>query len=328
MSELYPLLFEPVYKHYIWGGRNLEKLGKDLPDVEKVAESWEISAHDDGTTEVKNGSFTGMGLDALFNLLGENLVGKNNQWALDRNKFPLLVKLLDANQNLSVQVHPDDDYAKLNEGNELGKSEMWVVLDAAPDAAIIYGLSKDVDKETFRSAIRNGDLGKFLNRVNIKKGDHVCVPSGTLHAILEGALIAEIQQNSNTTYRVFDWNRLGADGNPRALHIDNALDVINFEQVSSLLPEPESKRSGEKWSCEVLCKNKYFITERYFLEEGAVIDGLCDGSTMEIWGLIYGSVAINTEILDRVQFVLLPAAMGEYKIIANKPSTLLRTYVE
>jgi mannose-6-phosphate isomerase len=328
MPNLYPLLFEPVLKHYIWGGRNLEKLGRVLPEKGKVAESWEIAAHEDGMVLVKNGTYAGKELGNLLEMLGEDLVGSNNQWALDRGKFPLLVKLIDANKNLSVQVHPDDSYARKHEGNELGKSEMWVVLDAKPDAEIIYGLNEQVNKESFRNAIENGDLGKYLQRVQIKPGDHVCVPSNTLHAILEGALIAEIQQNSNTTYRVYDWNRVGDDGKPRELHIDKALDVINFDQVGFSLSKPEPKNGGDGWSVEGLCQNQYFTTDRYQINKGAVVTGLCDGTTLEIWGILSGSVEIKKQRIDPVTFVLLPAALGEYKIKAIKDSTLLRTYVE
>jgi mannose-6-phosphate isomerase len=328
MPNLYPLLFEPVLKNYIWGGRNLEKLGRVLPENGKVAESWEIAAHEDGMVLVKNGTYAGKELGNLLEMLGEDLVGSNNQWALDRGKFPLLVKLIDANKNLSVQVHPDDSYARKHEGNELGKSEMWVVLDAKPDAEIIYGLNEQVNKESFRNAIENGDLGKYLQRVQIKPGDHVCVPSNTLHAILEGALIAEIQQNSNTTYRVYDWNRVGDDGKPRELHIDKALDVINFDQVGFSLSKPEPKNGGDGWSVEGLCQNQYFTTDRYQINKGAVVTGLCDGTTLEIWGILSGSVEIKKQRIDPVTFVLLPAALGEYKIKAIKDSTLLRTYVE
>lgn len=328
MADLYPLLFKPVLKKYIWGGRNLEKLGRDLPGDDKVAESWEIAAHKDGMVVVKNGSYVGKELGELLKILGEDLVGSNNQWALERGKFPLLVKLIDANKNLSVQVHPGDVYAQKNEGNELGKSEMWVVLDANPGAEIIYGLNQQVTKESFRFAIEKGDLEKYLQRVQIKQGDHICVPSETLHAILEGVLIVEIQQNSNTTYRVYDWNRLGDDGIPRKLHIDKALDVINFEQVGCSLSKPLPKNGGNGWSVEGLCQNQYFTTDRYQLDERAVVRGLCDGSTLEIWGLLSGSIQINGQRIDPVTFVLLPAAMGEYKIIANKSSMLLRTYVE
>ena len=328
MPELYPLIFEPVLKNYIWGGDNLKKIGRKLPENEKVAESWEIAAHEDGMTVVKNGAYAGKSLGELLEILGEDLVGRKNGWALKRGKFPLLVKLIDANRNLSVQVHPGDRYARKHEGNELGKSEMWVALDAENDAEIVYGLEEQVTKESFEEAIENGDLEKYLHRVRIKRGDHVCVPSETLHAIMEGALIAEIQQNSNTTYRVYDWNRVGDDGKPRELHVDKALDVINFNQVGMDLPSPKSKKGGKGWTLEGLCQNQYFNSDRYHVKEDAVINGICDGTSLEIWGVLSGSIEINAKKFDSVRFILLPASMGNYEIKAKQPSVLLRTYVE
>jgi len=327
MSDYYPLLFEPVLKHYLWGGRNLEKLGRDLPENTIVAESWEIAAHNGGMSIIKNGKFKGQTLDDLLISLGVDLVGTNNQWALDRGKFPLLVKLIDANQPLSVQVHPDDEYAMAHEGNELGKFEMWVILDAEPGAEIIYGFREQIDKKTFLKAVDKGILGEFLHHIPIKKGDHICVPSRTLHAILKGALIAEIQQNSNTTYRVFDWNRLGEGGKPRDLHVDKALDVINFAQVGVSLPDAKTLNDGDRWTAESLCDNRYFTSERIRIKNGGTYSGFCDGSTLEMWGVLSGRIKINDIELDPVNFFLLPAALGAYTIAACDDSVLLRTFV-
>ncbi|MDF1519935.1 MAG: type I phosphomannose isomerase catalytic subunit [Brevefilum sp.] len=327
MSDYYPLLFEPVLKYYLWGGRNFQKLGRELPENTEVAESWEIAAHKDGMSIVLNGKYKGQTLGDLFSELGECLVGFNNQWALDRGKFPLMVKLIDANQSLSVQVHPDDTYAMAHEGNELGKFEMWVIIDAEPGAEIIYGFREQIDKETFREAVEKGTLGKFLHHIPIKKGDHICVPSRTIHAILEGALIAEIQQNSNTTYRVFDWNRLGDDGKPRALHLEKALDVIDFAQVGASLPDVKISNAGDGWTAERLCENRYFTTERIRISNGGAYSGFCDGSTLEIWGVLSGSVKVNEIDLYPVTFVLMPAALGAFTVAARDDAVLLRTFV-
>ncbi|HFE65745.1 MAG TPA: mannose-6-phosphate isomerase, partial [Chloroflexi bacterium] len=235
-NNLYPLTFTPVLKDYIWGGRHLEALGRKLPPG-IIAESWEIAAHEDGTAVVNNGRFAGKLLTEVQAELGLDLIGKKCAWAQERSKFPLLIKLLDANRPLSVQVHPDDAYALAREGNELGKTEMWVVLRAEPGAEIILGVTKGTTPELFRAGIENGRLEPYLHRIKVKKGDHICVPAGSLHAIMSGLLIAEIQQNSNTTYRVYDWNRVGVDGRPRPLRIDKALDVINFDQVEPALTE-------------------------------------------------------------------------------------------
>lgn len=326
MTELYPLIFEPVLKDYIWGGRNLEKLGRRLPPG-KTAESWEIAAHKDGTAVVANGHFAGQPLTAVHQALGLDLIGSNNIWAQERGKFPLLIKLLDANQPLSVQVHPDDDYAQKHEDNELGKTEMWVVLHAEPEAAIILGIKPGTTPANFRQAILDGDLERYLHRVPVKTGDVACVPAGSLHAILDGLIIAEIQQNSNTTYRVYDWNRVGTDGKGRPLHIDKALDVINFDQVEPGLCQPELIHKAGSFRRYRLCHNRYFVTERVEMQAGAVFNGRCDGSTLEIWGVIDGEVEINGVGLTAVRFTLLPAALGNFTIKSANNTSLLRSYV-
>ena len=325
MAKLYPLLFTPVLKHYVWGGRNLQKLGRDLPDGQRIAESWEISGHEDGLTVVSNGSFAGKTLPQLLQIMGEDLVGSHNLWALERGIFPLMVKLLDAEHRLSVQVHPDDAYAQKHEVNELGKAEMWVVLDAKPGAEIIFGFSQEITSEEIRQAISKGSLEHYLHHIPVQVGDHICVPPGTLHAILEGVLITEIQQNSNTTYRVYDWNRVD-DGQPRALHVDQAIDVINFNQVRSNLPEAKSIAETPQLKLERLCQNPYFITERITAKEKYSFSGCCDGSSLEIWGVISGEAHIAGISLKKVQFCLLPAAMGSFSLHSQPGTVLLRVY--
>ncbi|MAU00730.1 MAG: mannose-6-phosphate isomerase [Anaerolineaceae bacterium] len=326
-QDLYPLLFEPILKDYIWGGRNLEKLGRKLPPEGVIAESWEIAGHEDGTTRVVNGRYAGKLLTELHEELGLALIGSRSAWAEERGKFPLLIKLLDANRPLSVQVHPRDEYALANEGNELGKTEMWVVLHAEPEAEVILGVSHQISKEEFRVAINNNNLKPHLNRINVQTGDHICVPAGSLHAIMGGLLIAEIQQNSNTTYRVYDWGRVGADGQPRQLHVDKALDVIDFEQIAPELCPPERIASENGVRRSLLCKTDYFVTERVEMAAGSTFQGNCTGETLEIWGITQGDVIVNDLALSAVRFVLLPAAMGEFTITAVSPATLLRSYV-
>lgn len=326
MKNLYPLLFKPVLKDYIWGGRNLAtKLGRPLPDG-NIAESWEISGHKDGTTVVENGRFAGKLLTEVHEELGLDLIGTHNEWAQARNKFPLLIKILDANRALSVQVHPEDDYALANEGNELGKTEMWVVLDAKPDASVILGVTEGTTPEAFRQAITDGKLEPFLHHIPVKAGDVVCVPAGSLHAIMDGLLIAEIQQNSNTTYRVYDWNRL-QNGKPRDLHIDKAMDVINFDQVAPQLCPPEVFADENGVKRAVLCSNRYFTTERVEISAGASFSGECNGRSLEIWGVIDGSAQVNEVEISAVQFTLLPAALGKFTVQAPAGATLLRSFM-
>lgn len=326
MSELYPLTFTPVLKDYIWGGRNLEKLGRDLPEG-IIAESWEIAGHEDGTTVVNNGRFAGQPLTQVHQELGLDLIGSNCQWAQDRGKFPLLIKILDANKQLSVQVHPKDDYALEHEGNELGKTEMWVVLAAKPDAKLQLGVKKGTTPEQFRKGIEGGNLEPYLHYVPVQAGDHVCVPAGTLHAIMDGIMIAEIQQNSNTTYRVYDWNRVGSDGNPRPLHVDKALDVIDFDKTEPSIYPAKLIADAAGVKQYLLCENEYFITERIEMAAGSSYAGNCNGRSLEIWGVLHGTVALNDVQLTAVQFTLLPAALGDFTITTNSDTTLLRTYV-
>lgn len=341
-ETFYPLLFTPVLKNYLWGGRNLEKVGRVLPSEGVVAESWEIAGHEDGTSVVKNGRFASLPLTQLHAHLGLQLIGRRNAWAQERGKFPLLIKLLDANQPLSVQVHPNDEYALAHEGNELGKTEMWVVLHAEPSAEVILGIKAGTTPEQFKESIENGRLEPHLHHIPVQTGDHICVPAGSLHAIMGGLLIAEIQQNSNTTYRVYDWNRVGSDGKKRPLHFEKALQVINFDQVEPALCPPallQDNNGIRRWE---LCRNRYFVTERVEMAAGSSFSGVCDGETLEIWGVVEGKTAVSSPDemkseepgarsvveLVAIEFTLLPAALGPFTITAHTPATLLRTYVE
>jgi mannose-6-phosphate isomerase len=318
----------PVLKDYLWGGRNLERLGRQLPPVGVVAESWEIAGHEDGTSVVDNGPYAGWPLTRVHAALGLDLIGQNSAWAEARGKFPLLVKLLDANTPLSVQVHPDDAYALAHEGNELGKTEMWVVLHAEPGAELILGVAAGTTPEAFRQGIADARLEPYLHRVPVQAGDHVCVPAGTLHAIMGGLIIAEIQQNSNTTYRVYDWGRVDADGKPRPLHVDQALDVIDFRQVEPQVRPPILLEEDQGFRRFLLCRNRYFVTERIELDAGVEFGGTCQGATLEIWGVLDGAAMVNDLVLDAVRFCLLPAALGDYTVTTLGPSALLRTYVD
>ncbi len=327
-KTVYPLLFEPVLKDYIWGGRHFERLGRALPRKGVVAESWEISAHQDGTTVVSNGYFAGQPLTAVHAALGLDLIGANNAWAQARGKFPLLVKLIDAAQPLSVQVHPDDEYALAHEENELGKTEMWYVLHAEPGAELVLGVTAGTTREAFRKSLLAGRLDPHLHRISVQAGDHFCVPAGTLHAIMSGLIMAEIQQNSNATYRVYDWNRLGADGKPRPMHVEKALDVIDFSNIEpgTCPPEPIIDEDGCRRTR--LCRNRYFTAERVELAPAATYRGNCDGSTMEIWGVLDGRADVAGERLEAVRFALLPAALGEFAVTSAAGATLLRSYTD
>lgn len=208
----YPLILKPVIKNYIWGGKRLiDEYGFET-DADSAAEAWTLACHKDGTNTVLNGELSGKSLSEVLKL-----------WGFSEN-FPILIKLIDAHDRLSVQVHPDNSYAFKNEG-EPGKTEMWYIVDAEEGSRLAYGFNRKLDKAEFEERIKTNTLDEVINYVPVKKGDVFFITAGTLHAIGKGILIAEIQQNSNTTYRVSDYGRLGADGKPRELHLEKALDV-------------------------------------------------------------------------------------------------------
>lgn len=331
-ENVYPLTFAPVFRDYIWGGRNLKtKLGRQIPPG-TIAESWEISGHPSSPTQVDNGPLAGKTLIEVLDLLGADLVGSRSQVMLERGKFPLLIKLLDANKPLSVQVHPNDEYANRHENGELGKTEMWYILHAEPGAHLIYGLKPDVTPRLFRQKLEAGQLEECLHRLPVKAGDAVFIPSGSIHAIMDGIILAEIQQNSDTTYRVYDWNRVGADGKPRPLHVDKAMDVINFDQIEPgpFTPQPIEQKNG--FIREYITTCPYFNVERITFKRGDTsFRGNCSGATFEIWGVMSGRGQViwrdNQRLdLEAIGFALLPAALGNFEIKATSPATLLRAY--
>lgn len=222
---MYPLLLKPPIKDYLWGGTKLKTDFGFQTEKDIAAEAWMLSAHKDGMNIVLNGEHKGKTINEVLEIWGKSALGKN---AEKFSYFPILIKLIDAKQKLSVQVHPDDIYGLANEG-EYGKTEMWYVVDCEDGAKLIYGFKENISKEEFEKRIKDNTLADVCNFVSVHKGDIFFIEAGTLHAIGEGILIAEVQQNSNTTYRVSDYGRLGADGKPRELHIEKALDVTKCE---------------------------------------------------------------------------------------------------
>lgn len=330
-TTLYPLTFTPALRDYIWGGRNLEKLyGRSLPPG-RTAESWEISGHPTASTVVDAGPLKGQPLPAVLDAYREDLVGTRAGWALERNKFPLLIKLLDAEKRLSVQVHPQDEYALEHENGELGKTEMWYVLHAQPGAQLILGLRPGATREAFRQAIEDNELNAWLHHLPVKAGDAVFVPAGTLHCILEGLVIAEIQQNSDTTYRVYDWGRLGDDGRPRPLHVDKALDVINFDLIEPGPYQPVLVAEGDGVIRYEITRSEYFVVEKVTLEPDAIYHGRTNSETLEIWGNVAGESQLtwagNPSLLPTVRFCLIPASLGDFGVQARGSATLLRVYL-
>ena len=222
------LKLRPSYKDYLWGGHRLvEKYNKEF-DGDILAESWELSCHPDGPSYVVNGSYAGKTLQEYIDLEGKKVLGNNCQ---KFEEFPILAKFIDAKDNLSIQVHPDNEYALKNEG-QYGKTEMWYIMDCEEGAFLYYGFKKEVSKEEFEERIKTDTLLEVLNAVPVHKGDVLFIEAGTIHAIGKGIVIAEIQQNSNVTYRVYDFGRVGKDGKKRELHIDKAVEVTNRVPIS------------------------------------------------------------------------------------------------
>ena len=297
-----PLKLGMITKKIIWGGERLAReYGKGTPG-EKIAESWELTDRADGVNTIVGGTFDGMLLSDYLNAHKDEV---KKGW--DGERFPLLIKLIDAEADLSIQVHPDDEYAAAHT-TDLGKTEMWYIVDAAPDARIIYGLKKKYSAAEVRAAIENGTLEELMNYVPVKKGETYFIPSGMVHAICRGILIAEIQQNSNITYRVYDYNRRGADGKLRELHVDDALAVIDK------IEDPSAVRADAKEELGIIAKCGYFTVyhfEKAFTmtaTEESFVHLLCLGGEAVI---TWNGGEMN---IKKGESVYIPAGFGEFAV--------------
>ena len=256
-----PFLLRPTGKDNLWGGRRLnDEFSKNI-DMYPLAETWECSTHPEGPSYAASGQHKDK---TLAQIIKENpqYLGTHPK---TKDGLPILVKFIDAKMDLSVQVHPDNTYALENENGQNGKSEMWYVLDTAKDAHIIYGLHHNTQKEKFRESLENGTVEKYLNKVKINKDDVFYIKAGTVHAIGAGALIAEIQQNSNLTYRLYDYDRLDKNNRKRDLHIDKALDVANLNGVQKPRQPMRVLKYKRGFASELLCRCKYFEVNRLII---------------------------------------------------------------
>lgn len=300
---LLPLKLKPAYKDYIWGGEKLRTVyGKDT-DMTPVAESWELSCHKDGLSTICGGEYDGMTLDEYIrknpSVLGTSVSG---------GELPILIKLIDACDNLSVQVHPNDEQAKKWESQN-GKTEMWYVVDATDDARIIYGLKEDTTKEEMENAIKEKRLEELLNSVPSKKGDVFFVEAGTIHAIGRGNLIAEIQQNSNVTYRLYDYGRVGKDGKERELHIEKGI-------MASTLRKTIRKEPKEQDGIRILASCEYFEVKEIKLkgEKHLRADSTSYHALLSVDGSFEISVGEFAMTVCAGETVFVPAGMGDYCI--------------
>ena len=259
---------QPAFKDYLWGGSRIKTELNKKTDLNKVAESWELSAHEDGQSIIAEGPYKGLRFGKYLQLIGKEAWG----WkAAAMPRFPILIKFLDSEEPLSLQVHPDDEYALTHE-NEYGKFEMWYILDAACDAKIYQGFKENVSPEEIRNRVHNGTLHEVLQERSVKKGDTVFIEPGCVHALGKGILLCEIQQNSNTTYRLYDYDRLDAFMNKRTLHVEQALDVLNSKM--SVYPEDVvcETRKADGYAVRELGSCKYFVSSLYEIDESAELD--------------------------------------------------------
>ena len=308
---MYPIKLKPAFKDYLWGGTRLrDDFGKDC-DFDKIAESWELSCHKDGNSVVADGEFAGLTLAQYIEKEGKSVLGTNCE---KFENFPILIKLIDAKDNLSVQVHPNNEYAQRVEG-EYGKTEMWYVVDCDEGASLLYGFKHNITKEEFRERIENNTLLEVTNSVPVKKGDVFFIEAGTLHAIGKGILIAEIQQNSNTTYRIYDYGRVGADGKPRQLHIDKAVDVTNLCPAKPY-PQSEPVDMGG-WTKKRLAKCDYFTVDVINVDTSAALEA--DKSSFANILVLDGGCVLSSEGNDAVELkkgdsVFIPAGLGKFEL--------------
>lgn len=312
----------PVFKDYIWGGNKLKQLYGKESDLEIVAESWELSTHKDGKCSVGSGTHQGMKLNEYIAKYGQDAIGTKLS---STQELPILIKLIDAKDNLSVQVHPDDNYARTHE-NDLGKTEMWVVLEAEEDAKLVYGFNQDVSKDEIGQIIAENRLEEVLNYVKVQKGDVFFIEPGTVHAIGKGIVIAEIQESSNVTYRIYDYGRVGTDGKPRMLHVDKALEVMNLKKNESNkleynIEDHKDYTRGKIVECE------YFTVEQIDIKEKVQLETTKE--SFQVILLLDGEVRIQSKTEDLVvkkgECVFIPACTGTYELVGK--GNILLTYI-
>lgn len=317
---MYPIKLTPAFKDYLWGGTRLrDDFGKDC-DYDKVAESWELSCHKDGASVVANGEHAGKTLAQYIETEGKAVLGTN---CGRFEQFPILIKLIDAKDNLSVQVHPNNEYAQRVEG-EYGKTEMWYIVDCDEGAELLYGFKKEVSKDEFAARIKDNTLLEITKSVPVKKGDVFFIEAGTLHAIGKGILIAEIQQNSNTTYRIYDYGRVGADGKPRELHIDKAVEVTDLCPAK---PYPVTEAFEENGAVKrLLSKCEYFTVYSVDVAEKASFNA--DETSFHNVLILEGNAELvcgdTTLALKKGDSVFVPANCGEYTIAGSFKSVFTR----
>lgn len=319
---LYPLTFRPIFKDRVWGGRELERLyGKTIPAGLPIGEAWEISDRPGDANVIAIGSLAGKSLRWLMENHAVEILGNAKPAA--EGRFPLLCKILDAREKLSLQVHPPSSKAAELKGEP--KTEMWFIADAAPGASLYVGLKRGVTRAEFEKKISDGSVADCFHRIPVKAGDTMFLPSGRVHAIGDGLVIFEIQQNSDTTYRVFDWNRMGLDGKPREMHVAQSLVSIDFNDFEPKLVETAFAQDGQIQK-RSLVKDPLFNVDAWKLDAGA--GGLLKSKKLQIVAATSGAVEIksgSTSVtLAAGDFSLIPASLEQTEVLAKSDAALLR----
>lgn len=326
--NLYPLKLRPILRPMIWGGKKLsEFFSKSFPIEEKIGESWEIADYGSYVSIVRNGSYQGRLIDEIIVEFGTELYGSNLRKEQFK-RFPLLVKFIDASDKLSLQVHPDDSYGAIHEGGELGKTEMWYIISVEPGAKLACGTLPGTDLNIFMELLNSGNIEKCLNQIEIKPGDAIFIPAGCPHALGAGIVVWEIQETSDLTYRIFDWDRVGVDGKPRPLHINKAFDVLRFDLAKSPLIDQLSVNIADNL-VRYLAICRYFVTEFLNIYKSFLEDTL--GESFHILTAIEGKGEIiygpdESVVVVKGETVLVPASIGKYFIEPEDTFSMLKAY--
>lgn len=316
----YPLRFAPILKQRVWGG--IKYIPEDKNTKGPIGESWEVSGLEENVSVVSNGPLAGTPLNTLLHEYKEDLLGKH-VYEVFGNRFPLLFKFIDADQDLSVQLHPNDDLAK-ERHNSFGKTEMWYIIDAKKDAELILGFNQVIDKEKYKKYLEQKRIADIVEYRAINKGEAYLVASGTVHAICKGVFLAEVQQASDITYRIYDWDRLGVSGQPRELHTELALDAIDFDQK-------ETKLDYENKPNDVvsICRTPYFNTNK-ILVSGELTRDLSAKDSFVVYMCVegQGEVFVNGKVeeISQGESFLVPAVCDSLKI-KGKDFGLLEVYI-
>ncbi len=322
IHPIYPFKFKPILKERIWGGNKLFTLLGKHTKSDNIGESWELSDVKNDTSVIVNGPLKGKSLNELLTQLGPDLIGKKN-FKIFQNKFPILIKFIDAKQDLSIQLHPNDKLAA-ERHDSFGKTEMWYVIQADKDSFLIVDFNQEMNKEKYLLNLKNKTLPKVLNYEKVREGDTFFIEVGRIHAIGAGVLLAEIQQTSDITYRIYDWDRMDDQGNARELHNDLAIDAIDFDMPENY--KVEYKRARNTSNNMVKCP--YFTTN--YLELSKPVKKINNYDSFIIYICVEGEAIVDTdtytEPLKKGETILIPACIKDFTIVSNS-SKLLEVYI-